>query len=269
MDPTHGLVAGRPPHPGRGRTAGQNLPARADRGCRRIDASPQVVRLAVSVGSLAFPRRSIRRVRHRPTFIRGGCRSTRAPHPGRGRFTGGRGRSEAIEQLPGAQITLRNNRRLQAAMRSSRLPGIKTLDDFDFSFQPSIKREQIDSSPGRAEYARVDTRRRSGPFLSSRRNLGVHLADRDWGWPPGGQGDFDRVGRASQLHRVFPGRLLLRYASRVRTSTYGHDRSVRRRFPGRPPSRGGSGQLQDRPQTTGRGLSMARSSPMWGGGHPG
>ena len=53
--------------------------------------------------------------------------------------------SEAIEQLLGAQITLRNNRRLQAAMRSSRLPGIKTLDDFDFSFQPSIKREQIDS----------------------------------------------------------------------------------------------------------------------------
>ena len=58
---------------------------------------------------------------------------------------GGVTASEAIEQLLGAQITLRNNRRLQAAMRSSRLPGIKTLDDFDFSFQPSIKREQIDS----------------------------------------------------------------------------------------------------------------------------
>jgi DNA replication protein DnaC len=53
--------------------------------------------------------------------------------------------SEAIENLLGAQITLRNNRRLQAAMRSSRLPVVKTLDDFDFSFQPSIKREQIDS----------------------------------------------------------------------------------------------------------------------------
>ena len=53
--------------------------------------------------------------------------------------------SEAIEQLLGAQITLRNNRRLQAAMRSSRLPVVKTLEDFDFSFQPSIKREQIDS----------------------------------------------------------------------------------------------------------------------------
>ena len=58
---------------------------------------------------------------------------------------GGVTASEAIEQLLGAQITLRNNRRLQAAMRSSRLPGIKILDDFDFSFQPSIKREQIDS----------------------------------------------------------------------------------------------------------------------------
>lgn len=58
---------------------------------------------------------------------------------------GGVTASQAIEQLLGAQITLRNNRRLQAAMRSSRLPVIKTLEDFDFSFQPSIKREQIDS----------------------------------------------------------------------------------------------------------------------------
>ncbi len=58
---------------------------------------------------------------------------------------GGVTASEAIEQLMGAQISLRNNRRLEAAMRSSRLPAIKTLQDFDFSFQPSIKREQIDS----------------------------------------------------------------------------------------------------------------------------
>jgi len=51
----------------------------------------------------------------------------------------------ALEALLGAQISLRNNRRLVAAMRSSRLPAIKTLADFDFSFQPSLKREQIDS----------------------------------------------------------------------------------------------------------------------------
>ena len=53
------------------------------------------------------------------------------------------GAPDAIESLLGAQITLRNNRRLQAAMRSSRLPVVKTLDDFDFSFQPSLKRDQI------------------------------------------------------------------------------------------------------------------------------
>lgn len=53
--------------------------------------------------------------------------------------------AEALENLLSAQISLRNNRRLQAAMRSSRLPAVKLLSDFDFSFQPSIKREQIES----------------------------------------------------------------------------------------------------------------------------
>ena len=52
---------------------------------------------------------------------------------------------EAIEQLLSAQIQLRNNRRLQAAMRSSRLPAVKQLRDFDFTFQPSLRREQIES----------------------------------------------------------------------------------------------------------------------------
>jgi DNA replication protein DnaC len=51
----------------------------------------------------------------------------------------------ALEALLGAQIQLRNTRRLTAAMRSSRLPAVKTLTDFDFTFQPSLKREQIDS----------------------------------------------------------------------------------------------------------------------------
>ena len=51
----------------------------------------------------------------------------------------------AIEQLLNAQIVLRNNRRLQTAMRSSRLPAVKTLDQFDFAFQASIKREQVES----------------------------------------------------------------------------------------------------------------------------
>ncbi len=53
--------------------------------------------------------------------------------------------AEAIEALLQAQIALRNDRRLEAAMRSSRLPAVKTLADFDFSFQPSIKREQVEA----------------------------------------------------------------------------------------------------------------------------
>jgi DNA replication protein DnaC len=51
---------------------------------------------------------------------------------------------DAIEQLLAAQIQLRNNRRLQA-MRSSRLPAVKQLRDFDFTFQPSLRRDQIES----------------------------------------------------------------------------------------------------------------------------
>ena len=63
-----------------------------------------------------------------------------------GEIDGGRlAATEAISRLLSAQISLRNNRRLQAAMRSSRLPSVKTLESFDFSFQPSIKRGQIES----------------------------------------------------------------------------------------------------------------------------
>ena len=49
---------------------------------------------------------------------------------------------EALELLLSAQIELRNNRRLEAAMRSSRLPAVKRLSEFDFTFQPSINRQQ-------------------------------------------------------------------------------------------------------------------------------
>ena len=52
---------------------------------------------------------------------------------------------ESIEQLLNAQIALRNNRRLQTAMRASRLPAVKTLAQFDFAFQPRLTREQIES----------------------------------------------------------------------------------------------------------------------------
>ena len=89
---------------------------------------------------------------------------------------GGVTASEAIEQLLGAQIMLRNNRRLQAAMRSSRLPGIKTLDDFDFSFQPSIKREQIDSLHELGFLARKENVIFLGPPGVGKTHLAISLA---------------------------------------------------------------------------------------------
>jgi len=52
---------------------------------------------------------------------------------------------EAMSALLGSHIALRNQRRLQTAMRAARLPAVKTLADFDFSFQPSVKREQLES----------------------------------------------------------------------------------------------------------------------------
>ena len=62
---------------------------------------------------------------------------------------GGVTASEAIEQLLGAQITLRNNRRLQAAMRSSRLPAIKTLDRLRLQL-PTLDQARADRLTPRA-----------------------------------------------------------------------------------------------------------------------
>jgi DNA replication protein DnaC len=84
--------------------------------------------------------------------------------------------AEAIEELLGAQITLRNNRRLQAAMRSSRLPTIKTLEDFEFSFQPSIKREQIDSLHELGFLERKENVIFLGPPGVGRTHLAISLA---------------------------------------------------------------------------------------------
>ncbi|MCG8469836.1 MAG: IS21-like element helper ATPase IstB [Gemmatimonadetes bacterium] len=89
---------------------------------------------------------------------------------------GGLTPTEAIETLLGAQITLRNNRRLQAAMRSSRLPAVKTLADFDFSFQPSIKREQIDSLHELGFVERKENVIFLGPLGVGKTHLAISLA---------------------------------------------------------------------------------------------
>jgi len=51
--------------------------------------------------------------------------------------------AEAMERLISAQVSLKRERRLSIALNSSKLPSVKKLDSFDFSFQPSIDRSQI------------------------------------------------------------------------------------------------------------------------------
>ncbi|ALJ36332.1 IstB-like ATP binding protein [Azospirillum brasilense] len=50
---------------------------------------------------------------------------------------------EAIDALLGEELTLREGRRIKAALKMGRLLSIKTLTGFDFSFQPSLDRDRI------------------------------------------------------------------------------------------------------------------------------
>ena len=50
---------------------------------------------------------------------------------------------EALEALLGEELTLREGRRVRAALKMGRLLNIKTLTGFDFSFQPSLDRNRI------------------------------------------------------------------------------------------------------------------------------
>ena len=53
------------------------------------------------------------------------------------------GTLEAIELLLAEEITIRESRRIKAALQMARLGAVKTLSGFDFSFQPSLDRNRI------------------------------------------------------------------------------------------------------------------------------
>ena len=65
---------------------------------------------------------------------------------------------------------------LQAAMRSSRLPAVKTLAQFDFTFQPSIKREQIESLHELGFHNRAENVILLGPPGVGKTHLAINLA---------------------------------------------------------------------------------------------
>ncbi|WP_370648461.1 ATP-binding protein [Acidomonas methanolica] len=50
---------------------------------------------------------------------------------------------EAIDELLAEELSLREGRRIGVALRTARLTPIKTLESFDFSFQPSLERNRI------------------------------------------------------------------------------------------------------------------------------
>jgi DNA replication protein DnaC len=53
------------------------------------------------------------------------------------------GSIEAIEMLLAEELTIRESRRIKAALQMARLNVVKTLSGFDFSFQPSLDRNRI------------------------------------------------------------------------------------------------------------------------------
>ena len=67
---------------------------------------------------------------------------------------------------------------LQAAMRSSRLPAVKTLAQFDFTFQPSIKREQIESLHELGFHNRAENVILLGPPGVGKTHLAINLGNR-------------------------------------------------------------------------------------------
>ena len=50
---------------------------------------------------------------------------------------------EALDLLLAEEITVRESRRIKAALQMARLANIKTLSGFDFSFQPSLDRNRV------------------------------------------------------------------------------------------------------------------------------
>ena len=50
---------------------------------------------------------------------------------------------EAVDTLLSEEFTIREGRRVKAALQMARLPAVKTLASFDFSFQPSLDRNRI------------------------------------------------------------------------------------------------------------------------------
>jgi len=83
---------------------------------------------------------------------------------------------EAIDDLLAEELSSRENRRIKAALRMARLPIIKTLAGFDFSFQPSLDRNRILALAGLDFIGRIEVVHLLGPPGTGKSHLATALA---------------------------------------------------------------------------------------------
>ncbi len=83
---------------------------------------------------------------------------------------------EAIDDLLAEELSLRESRRIKAALRMARLPIVKTLAGFDFSFQPSLDRNRIMALAGLDFINRAEVIHLLGPPGTGKSHLATALA---------------------------------------------------------------------------------------------
>lgn len=83
---------------------------------------------------------------------------------------------EAIDDLLAEELSLRENRRVKAALRMARLPVIKTLAGYDFSFQPSLDRNRVMALAGLDFINRAEVVHLLGPPGTGKSHIATALA---------------------------------------------------------------------------------------------
>lgn len=83
---------------------------------------------------------------------------------------------QALDELLGEELTLRENRRVKAALRMARLPVVKTLAGYDFSFQPSLDKNRIMALAGLDFIDRAEVVHLLGPPGTGKSHIATALA---------------------------------------------------------------------------------------------
>ena len=83
---------------------------------------------------------------------------------------------EALDDLLTEELSLRENRRIKAALRMARLPILKTIAGFAFSFQPSLDRNRIMALAGLDFINRAEVVHLLGPPGTGKSHLATALA---------------------------------------------------------------------------------------------